>query len=664
MKKEYKNFAQIWAKYPNVYGLCVVWKRLNVDLAVGIDDAEPDTFDVYICMNEQGFLEKNLEDARHWKHIISTDSLEIAWFISLEQYAPLQGLKFVFGEDDRILQYYATQQASFYALTHLKHLDIEFRDKIAQYIDIIFIPNLPTLRTLRLSGRSSYIFEGILSLDSCMIERGRDIAIEATLQQLNPETLQRLTVIDTYGTLSSPLVFPSFPRLHFLDISGNKFSQLPPIFEVCKQLQTLILENTDIVNLPARMLEMTALNTLKLDKTPLKNGKIIENEADIIALIQQDTTLDIKQKLWAILLEDKEVTQNFSLIELFQLINATKQEVIIQKIILLCEENTPQNPLDNVPTFTQITLLGVLPAMLSREAKRILEAHKIVISSSISGNTEVVCIGETPNLSEITKLLAMPQKPIICLPTHLKAYIYTLEKPYLIQADEATIDNLRHLLTSDNKANILLALQIIKTGGLPPTFLEHLCLMWLKDDNVNQKNKDYVETIRKVIQTNCSSVQYLAIYRIIKSPDDKDKCLDNLLECKHLNPFYLLDVMLQYFIPKKYDAMYERLRIKEKIWKLKGALSKKVVAHYTKPDGTFIMPPFPNSDVYSTLAGSDCIKNLVLHISVYNKPDAHNLILSLPALTELTIQNRFADSKFKKSCENTYPHLIINVVSD
>ncbi len=664
MQKEYKNFAQIWAKYPHVYGLCVIWERLNVDVAVGVDDAEPDTFKIYICMTEQGFLQGNLDDERHWQLIRFVSELEIAWFISLEQYAPLQALKFVFGEDNSILQYYATQQASFYALTQLKHLDIEFRDKTTRCMDVISIPNLPALLTLRLSGCSSYIFEGILSLDSCIIEKGYNIAIEAILQQLNPEILQCLTVRNMYGMLSFPSVFPSFPCLHFLDISGNKFSQFPSIFEGWKQLQTLILENTNIVNLPSPILEMTALNTLKLDKTPLKNGKIIENETDIIALIRQNTTLDIKQKLWAILLEDKEVTQKLSFIELLQLLNATKQEVVIQKIMLLCEENTPQNPLDNVPIFTQIALLGVLPAMLSREAKRILEVHNTVISSNISENTEVVCIGYAPNLSAINELLAMPQKPIICLPAHLKAYIYTLEKPYLIEADEATSDNLRRLLSSDDKANILLALQIIKTGGLPPTFLEHLCLMWLKDDNVNQKNNACVKAIKEVIQTNCNAVQYVAISRIIKSPDQKDKCLDNLLESKYLNPFYLLDAMLRYFIPKKYDWNYEQLKIKEKIWKLKGALSEKVVAHYTKPDGTFIMPPFPTRDVYNTLAGSDCIKKLVLHISVYTKPAAHDLILSLPALTELTIQHRFADSKFIKSCANTYPHLTINVVAD
>lgn len=662
MKKEYKNFAQVWEKYPNTYGLCVVWKHLNVDSAVGIDDAEPDTFDVYICMDEESFLTTNLQDTMSWKHIISTDSLEIAWFVSLEQYAPLQGLTFVFGDDDRLHQFYATQQASFKALTHLKYLDIVFRDKTRSNMDVISIPSLPSLHTLRLSGGNSIIFEGILSLDLCIIERGRNIDIEAVLQQLNPEKLQDLLIINTYSTLKFPSFFPSFPHLHFLDISGNKFSEIPPIFDGWKQLQTLILNDTNIDNLPSRMLEMTALNTLELDNTPLKNGKIIENEADIIALIQQDTTPAIKQKLWAILLEDKGVTQNFTLIELLQLMTSTKQEVITQKIMLLCEENTKQNPLDNLPAFTQIALLGELSVMPLTEAERILESKHIKIRSSIAENTEVVCIGKTPHLAEINKLLAMPQKPIICLPTHLKAYIYTLEKPYLIQADEAVVDNVRYLLTSDDEANVLLALQMLKTGGLPPTFLEHLCLMWLKDDNGNQKNEPYMEAIRKVIQTNCDAVQYVAIDRIIQGHDEKDKCLEKLLESKHLNPLYLLDVMLRYFTPKKYDWSYERLKIKEIIWKLKGELSKKVVAHYTKPDGTFTLPPFPSRDVYRTLTGSDLIKNLVLHVSVYNKPDTHDLILSLPALTELTIEYRSGDSKFKKSCEDKYPHLTIHII--
>lgn len=666
MKKQYQNFAEIWADYPAIYGMCVMYHdEYDND---GRGEVMASTLEVYICMSEENFYKNIHHPKKYWTRI--NINPQESWFTSLEDYTPLQGLKIYLSNANMLetKQFYAQRQASFYALKHLQHL--ELRQASREYN--LYVPNLPTLRTLHLSLCHTPQIEGVLSLDTCFIGQANQIDIADLASHLNPNTLQRLSITQT-NNIHIPTKLPSFPHLKLLNLEVNYdgLRQIPFALEDCKELETLYLNNNQYIALPASILTLKNLKNLNLTTTRLKTNNIIEKESDIIDFIQQDYPQDIKEKLWAILIEDKKITQKLKLDELLQLLVSTTHKKILKKINILLEAKFKHNPLDSLPALRAMALVGKLPAMSLTEARTALKPHNITLTSNITTDTQAVCIGEEANPAIITALLAMPEKPVICLPTHLKTYLYALEKPYLTDTTEDISENLGNLLATHDKGNIMLALQMIKTGGLPPMFLEYLCLLWLEGG-------EWHKNIKEVLKKYTTSAQFDAIAKQINS-NNYEQSLKGLFKSKHLNAFYLVEVALRYFVPRRNKSNSNAFlwHIEKILWSLKGALMEKVIAHNLDANGTLALSStyqfhFKIPDV---LIGDQRVKKLIIpnDFEVYQRLILRKLIASLPALTDLVIlvpYNEYATQEEnleyqmeeKEIFEMKYPALRIHVV--
>ncbi len=674
MNKIYQNFAEILVDYPQIYGLRLEYVAEYYDDGSGRNWLNKEGFMgmcvvAHIFINGEAFkkIGKLSSLTKYWKRIAVKDTE--AWFTNLEEYASLQGLCIWLNNTNlpATCEFYATPQASFYALTQLKHLELVQKNR--EYG--MYIPNLPALRTLDVSGFANLQFEHILSLEVCTIAFIRQIDATEILYKLNPETLQSLSITDVDKVIFSA-EFPAFPNLKFLDMKLDNLENTLPIFEKFKQLETLNLAYNSINALPVEMLELISLQTLDLHENPLTDKKIIENEKEIITLIKQDTALDIKQKLWAVLFEDKDKTQKITLTELLELLTYTKQKNIAQKIGVLCEDNFKENPLDALPALTCVAVVGKVGGMTLAEVREALKPHSITVTTNISEATQAICVGATPNPAEIKKLLTMPKKPIICLPAHLKGYMQKLEIPYLTDTTADIADNLRNLLMSDDKANTRLALQMMKGGGLPPTFLELLCLLWLEDTVICPK--ELIDLLKKY----CTATQFLDISRTI-ALDDYAQCFEGLFSSKYLNQSYLVELAIKYFLPKiklEEDGVGSFLKYLEKsLWKLEGNLFEKVLAYYLQSDGTLHLeshyldnklPPLliGHKGIKKLMVSKDFEKNNLLYLD--------NLISSLPALKKLSLTISYdlyvtskertrMNAEEKQKLEEKYPHLVILV---
>lgn len=666
MKKVYQNFAEILADYPETYG-ARVYHHLVFDND-GRGTIVESFLEMKICMSEEVFLQTAPYTFKHWQLIPITPNE--SWFTALENYAPLQGLKIVLSSKSapETSQFYAQRQASFYALTRLKHLELQQASK-----DLVaYIPNLPTLRTVEVVNCHNPLFESPLSLEAFAIRYSYQVDIDDLARQLNPETLEHLTVMSTKH-IKSTNKEAVFPRLKFVEMSYNfeGLRQFPCALEGCRALETLILKHNRLATLPASMSGLTALKKLDLEGNPLRTKKIIAQETDIIALIQQDTAPDIKQKLWAILLEDTKVTKKYTLFELLTLLIHTTQKNLLKKIHTLLESKFKQNPLEGLPAFTRVALVGKLPAMAVAEVKNALKPHNITLEARMSAQTEVVCVGEGATPEAIGELLAMPKKPVICLPTHFKTFLQTLEKPYLADTAEDMAEHLGNLLINNDKANVVLALQMIKTGGLPAGFLEFLYLLWFEGG-------DCQEEIEEVLRRYSTFAQFEAIHKYIIKTDFRG--LDELFKSKYFNQVDLVKMALRYFLPRlKQDTNNSLLwHLGKKLWSLKGVLIEQVVEHHLQTDGTLLLGLYQFSfKIPTVLIGNDRVKKLVVQrdFNLYQPRTLQKLIESLPALTDLVVlvpfledftqeENTIFQQQEKESYERKYPALHIYIVED
>jgi hypothetical protein len=213
----------------------------------------------------------------------------------------------------------------------------------------------------------------------------------------------------------------------------------------------------------------------------------------------------------------------------------------------------------------------------------------------------------------------------------------------------------------------VLALQMIKTGGLPAGFLEFLYLLWFEVVNCQ-------EEIEEVLRRYSNFAQFEAIYPYIKKQNLRG--LDELFRSKHFNQVDLVKMGLRYFLPRlKQDKNNSLLgNLGQKLWRVKGALMEQVVEHHLQTDGTLLLGvyQFPFK-IPTALRGNDRVKKLVVQrdFNLYQPRTLQKLIESLPALTDLVVLVPFLEdftqeenTIFQQQEKESYPALHIHMMQE
>lgn len=379
--------------------------------------------------------------------------------------------------------------------------------------------------------------------------------------------LSKLKVLNLNYALQNlselPAAIGQIPQLKELHISGNKLHRLSNSLCQLKHLESLYCDANDFESFPTVLTRLPRLKYLQLSAKALHN---LPDEALALQHIQElkFTSKSHKKTPYIFAFERllKSIkVHNFSKeLQLFYL-------AIIRGDILI--ENLSNEELLTVlncgiPSFTNQALLEL--------DERIQEGHfgsfewpkagdKIIIKGKLKGKVSELkkrlqeigvqtgikiglqathlLLGSMPGEVELIK-----DSPLILLTEQsLVAHLNRLQQPYLLSTAESNnLEHIRDLLHSEKSENILLALEILKGGGLPMSLLTELFLVYKFTP---------VQKIKRMIYEIVGQYAPMNFVTALKSRKPIGDRLSEMTRCKNLE-YYCQTGQLD----KKYIAFY------------------------------------------------------------------------------------------------------------
>jgi hypothetical protein len=449
-----------------------------------------------------------------------------------------------------------------------------------------------------------------------------------------------------------PFALSPFHALESLDLATNKFEVFPDDF-----------------------LELKHLQKIDISATPLVKSKVLKGGSELVKLIasfeENQVSSEDRRVLFAILTEQASIEEKITLQDLLRFSVLANNNNLLRKIIALCEKKVVANPLENLTDLTHITLVGKMPAINITQLKSFFSEHSITIQNKITEKTQVVCVGEQPNAQEIESLLNGYKHLPICFPTHLKNYMQQLETPYLVTSDEDVTHNLELLLLSEDESNVVLALQMMKTGGLPELLFEYLCFKVIANDWQYRK-----ETLN-LLEKYATPAQFMVIKKISGNYNDYKKNLQWLIDSPDFDDAKLVACALKFFTHQKTNYFQRRFlyELKGVLWQTAGKAFELLLNHYLQENGTLILEneSMDLNKVPTSLAGNPHIKKIIVvekFLSKQSQKAGKAILNSLPNLREIEVLcklHKYAyDSEeqievVKKEEETTYTTMFPNL---
>lgn len=642
MEKEYNNLEEIVADYPNLYGMYVAYDYKGV---------------MYACLCfEEAHFEADIWSIAYnaeWKNIKIVQ--DIFWFVEVTIYKNLQGLILRFEKNFAFPDAFAFDQ-----LPHLRKLHLSYEGIYSAEKRSIALPALPQLETLTLYGWEEVrLTDRLEHIKRFGILRTGKVVLPTLLSQLNPDTLTSLTIqhirnLVFFPDLQKPKRGESLPtftdleaftHLKHLGVASNKFKKMPFALAPFHALESLDLATNKFEVFPDDFLELKHLQKIDISATPLVKNKIIKGGNELVKLItsfeENKVSGEERRVLFGILTEKENLEQSLTLQDLLRFSVLTTNSNLLRKIIALCEKKVTENPLDALSDIKHITLLGKMPAITFPQLKSFFEAHGIVVQNKITAKTQAVCVGEKPNAQEIEGLLQTYQHLPICFPTHLKGYMQQLETPYLATSDEEVTHNLELLLLSEDESNVVLALQMMKTGGLPELLFEYLCF------KVIENNWKYRKETLNLLEKYATSAQFMVIKKISGNYNDYKKNLQWLIDSPEFDNTSLVACALKFFTHQKTNYFQRRFlyMLKGILWQTEGKAFELLLNHYLQENGTLILEneSMDLNKIPASLAGNPNIKKIILVETFLGKQSqkaGKTILNSLPNLREIEVLSK------------------------
>jgi Leucine-rich repeat (LRR) protein len=387
-------------------------------------------------------------------------------------------------------------------LQQLESLSIYKNKSIKKYpLELADLPNLKHV-SLRFNNLKQIpiVFKELKQLETLVLSNNRFLASTKWEYLTQMQALKFLDLSYSLQNLSTlPKEIGCLRNLRELNISGNKLKELPTSLKNLTQLEKLHCELNDFESFPMILVELPQLKELQISAKSLEGlpkdvlklqhietlkftAKSTSKTAYIFPferLLKYIKTHQFSTELQLFFLDIirgsiliKDLTNQ----QLLTLLNCAIPEYINQAL----EEVEIRIKANELSTYSfpkandRLVIKGKIKGKVS-ELKSRLGQNAIQTGVKINAATTHVLIGSMPG-----EIYEKMQEYDISLVTEqsLVQHLNQLEQPYLLASKEVTdLESIRQLLHSDQAENTLLALEMLKSGGVPPELLTELFLI-------------------------------------------------------------------------------------------------------------------------------------------------------------------------------------------
>lgn len=334
------------------------------------------------------------------------------------------------------------------------------------------IGTLKELKNLSISrsGAASlpdWLYE-LTQLEALSFSSAKLKQIPSKLSQL--KQLKYLNLSHNQIRLINNKVLPAWQKLEVLNLAYNQLEYLPNNIKRLQNLRHLDIRSNQIQTLPATFFEISQIQKLELEDTPLYS-RLGSKQRDIkgFFLAKNKAQLDAKYSYWAwhLLTDTSDLIKEIPPEELLRFFNFP-MALIRQQALHYFYEFTPSpfRELEGRQTL-KLSSTGKIKGFGGKVLRETLQARGIQYNTRLVASTTHLIVGENPH----EKKIASAQKANIRLvaANHVIDFL-TQRQGYLNEhtpeAQEMTA-HVSKLLQSSEVANQQLALQIIQGGGIP-----------------------------------------------------------------------------------------------------------------------------------------------------------------------------------------------------
>lgn len=363
-------------------------------------------------------------------------------------------------------------------LPNLRHLSLRYN--YLKHLPKV-IGDLKHLETLNLSNNrflSSCKWEALAQLPKLKV-LNLNYALQ-NFQELPSDIGKVTTLVELHIAGNKLQCLPNTIRhlqhLERLYCDANDFEGFPKVLAQLPRLKYLQIPAAALHDLPDEALALQQIEEVIFTAKSQKDTPYIFAFERLLKNIRMHNTPPLQQRLFLEIIRGDHAITDLSTEQLLHLLNCDIQEHMNQGLEELGERinrgrlgpyKVPQ-PLD------KIVIKGKLNGKVS-ELKRRLQKQGFQTGVKLTSDTTYVVVGNMPG----NLLPALQQGTLFLTEQQLVAHLNHLQKPYLLSSNKNEgVDQIRALLQSEQPENILLALELMKSGGFPATLLTELFLIY------------------------------------------------------------------------------------------------------------------------------------------------------------------------------------------
>ncbi len=322
------------------------------------------------------------------------------------------------------------------------------------------------------------------------------------LPEINQDNhvLQNLKL--NYNQLESlPESIGQYKKLELLGLSNNKLQSVPASLAQLKNVRSLSLGGNDWQEFPTALLALENLKQLKGQEAFIPDPYFRVFTKLLRTFKKQQVPLAKRYPLFQIFINNKTYIQQLPQKFLLEHLHFPQKMIQDNIVQTLCKTFDPKT----LSTKSKITFLGDTIQPIDDIQER-LDGQGITYDHSITANTTHLLIGKYVK----TKLEVSRYTDIQFLnEQQLLFFLEEKEQVFLKSGDVAEqqklLENISNLLASKEKENILLAIEILRSGGVPRKLLPLLMIIYKTSD------KDIQQPLKQLLTLNGS---YLLSYAL------------------------------------------------------------------------------------------------------------------------------------------------------
>lgn len=366
--------------------------------------------------------------------------------------------------------------------------------------------------------------------------------------------LEELTITNNF-IKELPNEIAQLKKLRYLEISTNKFDVFPPVIGKLKQLETLSLSLPMLKTFPVELLNLPKLKqdgiviatgaSATLDKSPVRFFNSVWR-----AIHQYKFSKEQSLFLFDCARNERTDFADATTEQLLILLHS-RVKVFEQAALTEIERRTALQPLQLPAKGETLWVVGKTTETQKYWAEK-LQNFDIQLVKTPDAKTKHALLAVASGW-----ITAQLQGKTLWTEKLLKKYIDQIEKPFLIQPQNSETDdyikNVRQLLQSADFNNIELALEMIKSGGLPQAILtDFFALLKIRDLKITATQKSNLrKKIFALLQQYAEPSVIVAFqrrYDVMSSYIDNETLYKNLLfYCTEIPALNLYEICINIY---------------------------------------------------------------------------------------------------------------------